>query len=355
MSNIPKTVLAILGNENPEDSNPWISACKNSKTEIEFDLIDLTSNDWLDRVTEREYDLLLARPGGLTAHFKQLYDERIYILSQSLKYKIYPTSHEIFLYENKRFLSFWLKANNVACPVTDVFYSKREALGYLSECRYPFIAKTNIGASGSGISTIRNIEAGKIYIKRTFLGKGSPQRTGPNLEKGGWIRRGLHYLSYPSHIRKKLKTYSARANSLQRNFVIFQEYIPHDFEWRVVRIGNSFFAHKKVAKKGKASGTLMKQYEDPPFLLLDFVKKLTDKHGFYSQAIDIFESERGYLVNEMQCFFGQSDPYQMIVGGEPGRYIYDGGKWVFEPGDFASNMCYDLRLETALGYLSADH
>ena len=85
----------------------------------------------------------------------------------------------------------------------------------------------------------------------------------------------------------------------------------------MVRIGDSFFAHKKLKILEKSSGSLLKNYDSPPLKLLDFVKAITDKHGFYSQAVDIFESERGYLVNEMQCIFGQSDPYQMMVDGRP--------------------------------------
>ena len=130
--------------------------------------------------------------------------------------------------------------------------------------------------------------------------------------------------------------------------MIFQEYIPHEFEWRVVRIGDSFFAHKKLKTREKSSGSLLKNYDNPPLELLNFVKEITEKHRFYSQAIDIFESERGYLVNEMQCIFGQSDPYQMLVNGNPGRYRYLDDEWIFEPGDFARNGCYNLRLEFVL-------
>ncbi|HQG56969.1 MAG TPA: hypothetical protein PK496_08180, partial [Bacteroidales bacterium] len=63
------------------------------------------------------------------------------------------------------------------------------------------------------------------------------------------------------------------------------------------------------------------------------------------QAVDIFETPSGFLINEMQCIFGQSDPYQMMVGGIPGRYVFENGAWKFEAGDFARNQCYNLRVE----------
>ena len=95
-------------------------------------------------------------------------------------------------------------------------------------------------------------------------------------------------------------------------------------------------------------------HRSPKCTILDFVKKITDKHKFYSQAIDIFESHnRGYLVNEMQCVFGQSDPYQMLVNGKPGRYRFTNRKWGFEEGEYTRNACFDLRLEYILKQIEA--
>jgi len=236
-----------------------------------------------------------------------------------------------------------------------VFYCYGDALEYIRSAAFPFVAKTNIGASGSGVIIIKSITEAKDYIDETFKGRGAPQRTGPNREKGGLLKRGFHYIIHPSDIAKKINIYKTKAGNRQKKFVIFQEFIPHDFEWRVVRIGESFFAHKKLKIGEKSSGSLMKNYDNAPLGLFEFVKEITDKHGFYSQAIDIFESEQGYLVNEMQCIFGQSDPYQMLFDGKPGRFRYIQNKWFFEEGEFAYNACYNLRLEFILSTVLNNH
>lgn len=346
-----KIKVIILANELDEDHLPWAIACMEYKEQIEYRVIDLTKDTWLNEIQSLPFDLLLAKPGGLTAHFKQLYDERIYILGKVLNYWIYPSPEEIFIYENKRFLSYWLKSTQIPHPETHVFNNKNEAGNFLNRSDYPIVTKTNIGASGSGVKILKNKKAASNYIIRSFSAKGAPERTGPNLDRGDMLKRALHYFTNPRDIAKKLKIYKTRNKNRQRNFVIFQEYIPHSFEWRVVRIGESFFAHKKITNRSKASGTLLKGYENPPIKLLNFVKNITDKHRFFSQAVDVFESERGYLVNEMQCIFGQSDPYQMLIDGKPGRYLYIDNRWVFEEGDFASNQCYNLRLDYILNLL----
>ncbi len=340
-----KIKLVILGNEYPEENALWIKACEKRKENVSYRIVDLTRDNWLEEIQKEEFDHLLCKPSGLTSKFKELYDERVYILERTLKYKVFPTAEEVFIYENKRFLSFWLKANKIPHPKTNVFYEKQDAMDFLKIAKYPVVGKVNIGASGSGVQILKDLRKAKEYVETTFSAKGAKHRVGPNMEKGNLIKRGLHYVFNPGDIKKKLKFYSTLKNDKQSDFVIFQEFIPHNFEWRVVRIGDSYFAHQKVVKDGKASGSLIKDYQNPPLAIFDFVKQITDKYNFHSQAIDIFESANGYLVNEMQCIFGQSDSFQMKVNGVIGRYIHMNGKWVFEPGDFNANESFDLRLD----------
>lgn len=343
-----KIKTIILSNEQKDDHSLWVKACEAYKEKIEYRVVNLTSNNWLEEIQKESFDVLLAKPGGLTAQFKQQYDERVYILSNVLGYEVYPTAKEIFIYENKRFLSYWLKANNIEHPTTHVFYSKKEAINLSSGFPLPLVGKTNIGASGSGVNILSSRHDLKKYINTTFSGQGTPKRAGPNFQKPHLLKRGMHYIWQPRDIFKKLGVYKTLRSDVQKSFCILQEYVPHTFEWRVVRIGDSFFAHKKLTTHGKASGSLLKNYDNPPFSVLDYVNDLTDRFDFRSMAVDLFETKPGnYLVNEMQCIFGQSDPYQMLVDNKPGRYIYK-DRWIFEEGGFASNECYDLRLEYIL-------
>lgn len=347
-----KPHFVILKNELPDDHHLWEKACQEFKDVLSYSIIDLTRNDWLEKIRENRFDVLLAKPGGINSYFKQLYDERIYILERVLNYRIFPSAEEVFIYENKRFFAGWLSANQIPHPATYVFYHQMEALEFLSRQSFPLVAKTNIGASGSGVKILKSSNEAVEYTTHTFLGKGASQRTGPNLERGGLLKRGFFYVLNPSKIKNKLAIYQSRKSGIQKGFVILQEYIPHDFEWRVVRIGDSFFAHKKMVRGEKASGSLIKVYDNPPKALFDFVKQITDKHQLFSQAVDLFETPSGYLVNEMQCIFGQSDPYQMLVDGTPGRYRYVDNVWIFEPGDFNQFESYKLRMEHIINTLS---
>lgn len=342
-----KLRLAILENEDEESHLLWIKACESMEQSVEWSVVNITRSSWLQDILRGSFDGLLATPSGNASSFKLLYDERVRILNTVCGIPVFPSLEEILIYENKRYLSYWLEANHIPHPKTWVFYYEKEALDFIRNAELPVVGKTNIGASGSGVSILNSRAEAEQYVRMTFSGAGLKRRVGPKWRRKGFIRRVLMKLIHPREFRLKILSYRNARSEMQRDFVLLQEHIPHTFEWRCVRIGNSFFAHKKLVRHEKASGSLLKGYDQPPVDLLDFVRQITDLRNFQTQAVDIFATDNGtYLVNEMQCIFGQSDPYQMLINGQPGRYIFDTGQWIFEAGDFNRYESFLLRLET---------
>lgn len=348
-----KLHFAILQNEIYNDHLLWEQACQERGDLVSYTTVDLTRSDWLDVMKQEMFDGLLAVPPAQSSAFKTLYDERVRILHTVLDIPVYPSMEEIEIYENKKYFSYWAQARQIPHPATQVFYFEKEAIESLEQASFPVVAKTSIGASGRGVSILKSKEEAQQYVRSTFSGEGANRSVGPKWRKKGFVGRVIKKLLNPAAFKAKLQQYKNARNDVQKDFVIFQEFIPHDYEWRCVRIGDSFFAHKKLMDGEKASGSLLKGYDNPPLELLDFVKEITDTYGFYSQAVDIFEGGEGkYLINEMQCIFGQSDPYQMKVDGVVGRYIYQNDQWVFEAGDFNGLESYLLRIDHCIELLS---
>jgi hypothetical protein len=210
------------------------------------------------------------------------------------------------------------------------------------------VGKINIGASGKGVKIFRDRIHLEKYIQTAFK-NGLHQEWGPNLKMGGYKSRIINVLKNPEIIKRKLSIYRKVYNEIQRGYVILQEYVPHQFEWRVVRIGDSYFGHQKVKQRDKASGTKGIDYIAPPIDLLNFIKGICDRFGFKCMAIDLFEDGNGgYLINEMQCIFGHVQEYICELEGKPGRFIKKENHWIFESGMFNSNLSYDLRVEDIL-------
>ena len=348
-----KLRLAILENEIPGDHILWVKVCEEMKQSVDWTVVNITKSTWLQDIVSGSFDGILATPPGNSISFKILYDERVSILNKVLGIPVFPTLDEILIYENKKYLSYWLEANRIPHPKTWVFYHESEALEFIKTKAFPLVAKTNNGASGSGVTILQSRQKAEEYLGKAFSGTGIRRQVGPKWRRKGFAKSALTKLMNFNELKTKLVSYKMARAEVQRDFVLLQEYVPHSYEWRCVRIGDSFFAHKKLKYGDKASGSLLKGYDAPPFDLLDFIKKITDLKGFRSQAIDLFVADDGsYLVNEMQCIFGQSDPYQMLIDGKPGRYVFDNGTWVFEAGDFNKFESFLLRLETFVGLLT---
>jgi glutathione synthase/RimK-type ligase-like ATP-grasp enzyme len=207
-----------------------------------------------------------------------------------------------------------------------VSYELEEAINYAESAELPVVAKTAIGASGSGIRVIRDRNELRRYTRMSF-GRGI-------------VPRGFD------------------PRDRQRGYVYLQKYIPRVREWRMVRIGDSFFGYRKEPdSNGIHSASHKWSWLDPGERLLNFLQDVTDKGGFHSMDVDVFETEQGnLLVSELQTVFGCTTPaVQMKVNDVEGRYVRQDGKWIFQPGSFCANHMCNLRilwvLENVLKYV----
>ena len=345
----------ILANEIEDDHKYWEISCEKHHDNLTYQVFSFQDIAVIEKLIKFAPDFVLLKPNALSNENKRRYDEIVVLINTLLNIPVFPDLPEILIYENKRIFSYWLKKHNIPHPQTHIVSDLKQIGPVIDILGFPIVAKANIGASGRGVFILKDNTGLQGYAKQVLLKNKIPQYEGSKNNKSGILKKLIWYLTHPGKAIIKIKVLKTQKSNTQYGFIILQQFIPHNFEWRVVRIGDSFFAHKKMKANEKASGSLIKEYGQPPIELLDFVKAITDKHKFYSQAVDVFETNEGeYLVNEMQCLFGQSDPYQMKINGKIGRYLYKNNQWVFEEGDFASNKCYDLRVEYVLRKMGVD-
>ncbi len=343
--------ICILRNENFDSGDKWLFACE--KKGIEADIIDLCSINALELIKGGGYDLCLLRPPGNHEVYKSLYDERLYHIVNILKIPCFPSFFECFIYENKKSLAAFLEFSEIKHPKTWVISHYSEARNFISSCSYPVVAKTSIGAASSGVSIIKSEAEAAKYIKQAFKGKGIRKRVGPNRQMGtpkGWLQKAL---SDPEYFKRKLAKYHKTYGDTQKDFVIFQEYIEHDFEWRIVKIGKSYFAYKKFKVGEKASGAKNLGYANPPVGLLTWIDDIAQEYEINTAAFDILVGKNGNYMNEIQTIFGHIWDHILEVDGKPGRYLNENGSWRFEEGMYNANESYDLRLDVALELFTA--
>ncbi|RUT80128.1 ATP-grasp domain-containing protein [Ancylomarina longa] len=298
---------------------------------IDYVTIDFLSENWLEEVKESNCDAFMYRPSNLLSHWRDLFVERIYVLEKVMNLLVYPKFNEIHFYENKRLLAYYLQAYSIPHPKTYVIYDKNEGKELAKSFDYPVVNKTNIGSGGSGVVKIKGQYSYKRYLRKVF----------PFMKIGfGGLTR-YNTLKHKYNIPVSVPILSDR----QKGYVITQECVDIVYEWRMIKIGDSYFGHQKLEKNGSHSGSGLVGWVDVPRDLLEFVKDIAIKMDHNCMAYDIFETKDGkYLVNEMQTAFGGYNPSQMYINEEPYRYLFKDGEWILEKGLFNQNSSYNLRL-----------
>lgn len=306
----------------------YIKAC--TKYNIEYEIIDILSSRWIENIINANVDGFLCSSTCDFQERKTILDERYYFTSHILSKKIYPSYLSLFLHENKRNMATWLKINNIPHVPTHVFLNKNDAYKFVENVEFPIVSKANIGAGASKVIILKSKSQSIKLINRIF-----PKISLlPFLNLGKIYSRKVKYnISIPD------------LASTQKNFVLFQDFMKIKHEWRIIKIGNSYFGHQKLLKGNYASGSGLVGWVKPPVELLNMVRNICKLGGFSSMDVDIFETENGsYYVNELQTLFGSYCNYQMKINNIPGRYIYENGKFIFEEGEFNTNSSMDLRV-----------
>src|SRR5690606_28690351 len=171
--------------------------------------------------------------------------------------------------------NYWLKSHGFKTPKTWVFYRLEEALDFLNGAEFPLVFKSNLGASASGVYIIHNRDEA-IKKAKSFLNKG-----------------------YKIKGEKRIP--------LQRGSLYIQEFLKNTKEWRMVRIGDSYFGHGKDMVGQFHSGSGKANWDMPPKEAFEILHEVTEKGNFTSMDVDIFEDREGNLyINELQTVFGNS-------------------------------------------------
>lgn len=286
---------------------------------VPFRVLDLVRSDWLDVVHASGCEVLLAWPDAFLSIWGRMVKDRLEILERHCGYPIVPSCDEIWMYEDKQRMAAWLRANSLPHPHTWVFYDRAEAARFVTDCELPIVFKTTFGAAAAGVRIVRSRRRLRALLRRSF---------GCGVVTDGGDQRDRQWGS-----------------------MLLQEYLPEVREWRMVRIGDSFFGHPKGRVGEFHSGSGAVEWETPAVRHLELLYAVTERGGFRSMDVDVFELPDGrLLINELQAVFGASFSVdQLRIDGVAGRFVRRGPEqWEFEPGEFARNACADERIRDAL-------
>ncbi len=283
---------------------------------VGYQEINLTTHDWLRRVENSDCDGFIAHPLPRTIPWKTMFEERLFVIGRDLQKPLHPGLAELWLYESKRRMAYWLEAHDIPHAPTMIFYDLDDAMAYAAAADYPMVCKTDLGSSADGVTLVRSRAQAYRLIAKAFAGGLAGRARDPRDREWGTI--------------------------------LFQQYIAKAREFRVIQIGDAWFAHEKAAHEqtGFHSGSGRSKWNIPSFDVFDFCRSISQQGGFRSMNYDVLvdKNERCF-VNELQAMFAAYNPSQMYREGVPGRMICDESGWRFQEGLFCRNRCANPRVE----------
>lgn len=319
------------------DVNSACEACK--VLGVDYEIVDILSSNWIDNVLKSGCDGFFCSSNCTSQEKKTIQDERYYFVSQIMKKPIYPDFTGLYIHESKRNMAAWLEYFGYPHAKTRVFTNKEESLDYLDHCEYPVVIKSNVGAGASKVLVVKHKSEAKKIAKKCF------PRKKLTLHKGFAFNVNYRHTTIP---------FIKDVHNRQKDYFLVQDFVKDvKWEWRILKIGDSYFGHQKLLKGDFASGSGLVGWVAPPRELLDMVRELCDKGGFLCMDADIFETKEGkYYINELQASFGSYLDYQMCIDGHHGRYVYNNGDFIFEEGDFNVLNSNKLKIEHFIKLLS---
>jgi glutathione synthase/RimK-type ligase-like ATP-grasp enzyme len=294
----------------------YIRACHDLK--VGYRVVDFRKDNWQNEVIESGVESFLIWPSIYLLEHRFFWDTRLRVLTEFLGKRVFPGDLLLWIYESKIRTKEWLTSYNYPMPNTKVFFDKKEALEFVnSSLDFPVVVKTDQAASAAGVYIIRSKKEAIKFVRRAFT----------------W---GIGLKNQPLYLR-------------HRGYIIFQEYIQDAKEWRLIKVGESYFCRKKIKIGEFHSGSGSIEWAKPPEELLNLTKKIADTHNFSNINIDFFEDQKGkYYINELHALWGGKELEDKRLEG---RYLFDSktNKWEFQKGDFFRNRCANLRLAYHLG------
>ncbi|MDP5274712.1 hypothetical protein [Chengkuizengella axinellae] len=321
-----------------------VEACK--ELDVQYEIIGIFSHDWIQQFEKADCDGYIIRPPTKTSLWRATFLNRILLIKDRIENKCVPDIESILYYESKIMMLDFYKLNELPHVPSNTFFNLKEALKYAKSTKtFPKMVKSDGGSGSLGVKKINSRSNLIFQIYKSFF--------------TGNIFRGFHspadfnvyiktYIKplwmYFKKMRRSFYPYSERS----QGYIHIQEFLQMKTEWRIIKIGESYFGLRKAkGKNGLRSGSGSRgDWTDPPKEILNLVKEWCERLNISTMSFDIFEDMDGeYLINEMQVCFGTISPSQMYINGVPGRYVHVGGKWVFDEGEYCRFNCNLLRIE----------
>ena len=318
-------------------SERWIEYCKENN--IPYKIVNAYDSDIIKQVEDCEAFMW----HHLQNNYKDaLFAKQLLYSLQTAGKKVFPDFHTGWHFDDKVGQKYLLESIGAPLVPSYVFYTKKDALDWVSNTSFPKVFKLRGGAGAENVRLVHSKTEAKRLIRKAF-GRGFPQYDTKSHLKDVYVKwkqgkvsflevcRGLAHLFIP--IR------NAKFHANENGYAYFQDFIPNNkYDIRVIVIGDKAFAIKRMCRPDdfRASGSGNIIYERSEIDLrcvkmsfdvaaklkttsvaTDWVRTPIDEWFVvelsYGFAMHGYDTCPGYWTNDMQWHEGQFNPQGWMV------------------------------------------
>lgn len=317
-------------------SERWIPYCESKG--IPYKLVDCYQSDIIEQLSD--CDALMWHFSHKSAKASKFAKELLYSVQASGK-KVFPDFNSVWHFDDKLGQKYLLEALEVPFAPAHAFYSKKEALEWVSGTTYPKVFKLRNGSSSENVKLVKTEKDARKLIRKAF-GKGFKHYEGWSNLKERIRKYRLGHATFmdvaKGIVRLVRPTAYASVSGREKGYVYFQDFMPgNDHDVRVFVVGDKAYGKKRMVRENdfRASGSKNYLYdkelvdEEVVKLAFDISDKLKAQSVVYDfvymdgkpvvleisfgTVMSGFDSCVGYWDRDMNWFDGQFDPYGLMV------------------------------------------
>lgn len=291
-------------------SDGWIDYCKSKG--IEYKIVDAYHTDIIKHL--EDCDIFMWHHSHVRAEDTLFAKQLLYSLEQAGK-QVYPNSNTTWHFDDKLGQKYLLEALKLPLINSYAFYSKKEALDWVNNYKFPAVFKLRGGAGSSNVRLVKNKNEALKLINKAF-GKGFRQFDPIALLKDSF----LHYKLGEGNLKEIFKAclhlfypYNIEiAKSREKGYIYFQDFIPDcKIDIRVQVVGDKCYAMARSVRKNdfRASGSGVIDLDGSKISkdLIQLSFEITKVLKIQSMAIDFVPYKGNYLIAEICYAWGIAD------------------------------------------------
>lgn len=215
--------------------------------------------------------------------------------------KVYPDFKTGWHFDDKLGQKYLFEAIGAPLVPSYAFYTKEDALKWISQATFPKVFKLRGGAGASNVKLAHTAKEAKRFVKKAF-GRGFAQydRLGGLKDRFNKWRQGNDSFVgvLKAFARCFVSTEFGRMRAPEKGYVYFQDFIPNNnTDTRIIVVGNKILGKRRAVRKGdfraSGSGILLHDAANIDVRCVKIAHEVSNKLGLQDGVFDFVHDENG--------------------------------------------------------------